>query len=211
MNFRNLFDNYLKNVPTLGYVLQKHLNNYQIDHIAHRSLNYFDILKYYQNKKYKLQKDEYLFKDMNVKAMWLKNNSLIIPRVFISQYVGDLPNNLTINSKKDYENIYNHSQYLAWTLIHGNAINHIALTHNNIEQLFDNIKRDPELSLATDLQYSKDNKLIQFSLQADKIKHKFGNGDEELLPGYFVEFIQRLDNRDGFEVSNASKIFNSTN
>jgi 4-hydroxyphenylpyruvate dioxygenase-like putative hemolysin len=99
---------------------------------------------------------------------------------------------------------------LAWTLIHGNAINHIALTHDNIEQLFNNIRKDPKLNLATELQYSEDKKLMQFSLEADKIKYEFRNGDVDFLPGYFIEFIQRIDDRDGFEVSNASKIFDST-
>lgn len=210
MNFKNLFDNYLKNVPTLGHVLQKHISNYHIDHLAHRSLNYYDIIKYYKSRHFILQKDEYLFKNINVKAMWLKNTNDVIPRIFASQYIGSLPDDLSINSKKEYEDIYNHSQYLAWTLIHGNAINHIALTHDNIERLFNNIRKDDKLTLATELQYSQDQKLIQFSLEADKIKYKFRNGDGEYVPGYFIEFIQRIDNRDGFETSNASNIFDST-
>jgi 4-hydroxyphenylpyruvate dioxygenase-like putative hemolysin len=44
---------------------------------------------------------------------------------------------------------------------------------------------------------------------ADKIKYKFIDGEYE-VPRSFVEFVERRNNREGFENNNASKIFNST-
>ena len=60
------------------------------------------------------------------------------------------------------------------------------------------------------IEVSRDGKLLQASTVADKISYKFEDGNVHLVPYTFVEFIQRIDGREGFETKNAARIFTST-
>ena len=61
---------------------------------------------------------------------------------------------------------------------------------------------------------SADGKLLQSSSVAKTIQAKFplANGTKQYhaIAGSYVEFAERIDGRDGFEVGNADKIFEST-
>ena len=209
-----LFKKYIANTPSFSYVTTKYRLD-KIDHIAHRSLDMSYLRKYYLDNGFTLKNDTYNFSRFNVTATWLKSaeptlraDKSIPYRVFLSQYRGkEVP---IINSYKDYRDLSEKNQYLAWTLLHGSDINHLALQVKNIEYFLFNLKKDPRCTIGADLQVSKDGKLKQFSLQADKIEYKFPDGTYYRVPYTFVEFIERIDERDGFEGDNADKIFDST-
>ena len=61
---------------------------------------------------------------------------------------------------------------------------------------------------------SEDKKLLQSSTVAEQMLAEFPHDDQStgshLIAGSYVEFAQRIDGRDGFEVGNADKIFEST-
>jgi 4-hydroxyphenylpyruvate dioxygenase-like putative hemolysin len=118
--------------------------------------------------------------------------------------------NLKMATPQEYDQLQARNQYLGWTLIHGEAINHVALVTPNIENFYSQLQLDPQVNIATGLQVSQDRKLKQFSLQADQILHTFPNGEIRSVPAYFVEFIERINGREGFEVGNARQIFKST-
>jgi 4-hydroxyphenylpyruvate dioxygenase-like putative hemolysin len=202
---------YIKQTPSL-YKLASKYKLINIDHIAHRCLRMNDMIKLihkYKKLDYILQTTQYSFHELNVKAIWLHKTNAIIPRIFISSYQGDnipnIPNNIN-----EYYQIQSDNQYLAWTLLHGTRLNHIALSSNHIEHLYESIKKDNDFNLATTLQTSQDGDLLQFSLESDKIQYTFANKSTQSIPGCFVELIERRNNREGFEANNATKIFEST-
>ena len=213
MDLPKLLNKYYTLTPSFLYVTNKYLNNnYTIDHIAQRCVN-SSLLLHYQRNNFILQPDVYNFPRFNVQANWLKpinignTHECLNFRIFISHYKQKCISK--IFTYKDYLDIYEKNQYLAWTLLHKNDINHIAINVNDIEGFYEKLKDDCRLKISTDNQISKDKKLKQFSLQADKLRYNFSNGTYE-VPYTFVEFIQRIDNRDGFESENADKIFDST-
>jgi 4-hydroxyphenylpyruvate dioxygenase-like putative hemolysin len=145
---------------------------------------------------------------MNVEATWLKSNCF---RVFLSQYRGD--NNFKINSFEEYKKVQRENDYVAWTLLHNDDINHVAIQVEDIEDIIKNIRQDGTIMLNNEnnpIEISTDGKLLQASTVADKIGYKFVNGEVHLVPYTFVEFIQRIDGREGFETRNAARIFTST-
>ncbi len=84
---------------------------------------------------------------------------------------------------------------------------------DDIEEIIAKIKKDATITLNNEdnpIQVSSDKKLLQASTIADKISYKFPNGEIHLVPYTFVEFIQRKDNREGFETTNAATILKST-
>jgi len=87
----------------------------------------------------------------------------------------------------------------------------LAIQTTNIQKLYDDMKKDKNIEIANDIQQSEDKKLLQFSLKADDIKYNFKSGETEIIPGYFVELIERIDDREGFDTNNANTIFDSTN
>lgn len=214
MDLTKFLNKYYTLTPSFLYVTNKYFNNnYSIDHIAQRTLNSSLLLQYYQRNNFTLQPDIYNFPRFNVQSNWLKQKNpnnisdCLNFRIFLSQYKEKCVGK--IFTYKDYLDIYEKNQYLAWTLLHKNDINHIAITVNDIEGFYKKLKEDCRIKISTNIQISKDKKLKQFSLQADKIRYNFTNGTYE-VPYTFMEFIQRIDNRDGFESENADKIFDST-
>ena len=120
-------------------------NNYKIDHFAYRTFDISDITHNYQS--YIMEKDRYKFNN-NVSARWLSKKNE--PSIFVSQYDGILADKKLINTSinlgklsyyinceqiKDYEYykcINNYDQYLSWTLLFRNKINHIAFLVDDI-------------------------------------------------------------------------------
>ncbi len=124
---------------------------------------------------------------------------------------------------EDYEYVLNESEYAAWVLYNRYYLNHFTITiqtlkkgYNTIE-LFNHFLESIGIKLNASggkIKCSKDKKLIQSSTVAKTITTKFPhkNGQEQYhdIAGSYVEFAERINNRDGFEVGNADKIFEST-
>jgi 4-hydroxyphenylpyruvate dioxygenase-like putative hemolysin len=210
MNLPTLISKYIELTPTFSYIKKKFFNNnIQIDHIAHRSFNYKPLVDFYIRNSFYKMNDIYLFPNMNVTATWLKSNDY---RVFVSQYEGKQQFN--INTYDDYLQIKLKNDYVAWTLLHQNDINHIAITVTDIQEIINKIKMDGTIQLNNEDQpitISKDGNLLQASTIADKILYKFPDNSSHLVPYSFVEFVERKNGRDGFESANAAQIFKSTN
>jgi hypothetical protein len=210
MNLLEKITKYYQHTPSFHYVKQRFFANKEIrfDHVAHRSLCYLPILRYYSSLQFEVQKDQYQFPHMKVHATWMKHPSF---RVFLSQYEDYAFQD--IKSYQDYERIQKQNDYLAWTLLHRDDINHVAIQVDNLDEMIESIKRDGHLRLnhpEHPIEESADGKLRQASTVADKIMYHFRNGDKKEVPYAFVEFIERKEGREGFETKNASKIFTST-
>lgn len=195
---------------------------HKIDHIAFRSLNKNENI--FDDKCIK-QNDNYYFSEYNVEAEWYKVP--IYNRIFNSYYLNNtnlydintIINKIFIENKRfgdlftynDYIQIYRLNQYLAWTLLHRNDINHIALEIDNIYDFTNRLIKDKyDINIVNNKIYNVlyDKKIIQTSIKAEYMYYKFINGIYK-IPYTFVEFIQRLDNRDGFDNQNANKIIYS--
>lgn len=210
MNFLDKLTKYYQHTPSFHYVQRRFFPKTQLiyDHVAHRSFGYTPILAHYASLGFKQQHDFYHFPHMNVHAIWLKHPSF---RVFLSQY--EEPVYQQIKSYADYERIQKQNDYLAWTLLHKDDINHIAIQVPNLEEMLDKIKRDGHLQLnnpAKPIEESADGNLRQASTVADKLVYTFPNGELRMVPYAFVEFVERRNGREGFETKNAAQIFTST-
>jgi len=134
----------------------------------------------------------------------------------------------------DYQALAKESEYAAWTLVNGYALNHTTVSVHRLGTL-DNIKKlndflqENGIKLNSEggiLKVSPDGGLQQSSSVADTITFTFSGGEVEKVPASYIEFAQRLilpihsdlkaheihewHRRDGFEVGNADKIFEST-
>jgi len=162
----------------------------------------------------------------------------------------------------EYAKIEKLSEYASWTLLHGYAVNHVAVSVFQLCKMYpetqvkdlDAVRACLESNASTArakwnlsgggmIKLSPDGLLAQSSLMAEPCKiplhksrvtssDKFGLAKREdfykeyMLPGSYLEFVVRLptpenknkpfeelveaDLRDGFETSNADKIFDST-
>ncbi|KAK9790350.1 hypothetical protein WJX73_010110 [Symbiochloris irregularis] len=136
----------------------------------------------------------------------------------------------------DFELLAKESEYAAWTLINGYALNHATVAVHRMRGLSDGIAglvedlRQQGFDLNEEggtLKVSPDNLLVQAATQADQVDFTFRDGEQGTVPGSYIEFAQRkrlpqynelpdaqvsdAHLRDGFEASNADKIFHSTN
>lgn len=213
--FFSQFNKYTKLTPTFRYVKKFLFNKkVKIDHIAHRSFNYQPLKTFYCQNNFVVQRDRYVFNNIKTTAIWLKSLNPHSFRIFLSQYEGDERcKDIKINSYQDYKIIQQGNDYVAWTLLHKNDINHVAIEVDDIEEIIEKVKKDGTIQLNNEdnpIAKSKDGKLLQASTVADKILYEFPNGETRLVPYTFVEFIERKDGREGFETKNATKIFTST-
>eukprot|EP00741_Cyanophora_paradoxa_P025099 tig00000342_g24227.t1 len=134
----------------------------------------------------------------------------------------------------DYEALNAESEYASWTLVNAYAFNHITVAvhlmrqYNSLEKLSAFLKEKGFLlnNSAGEIKTSEDGLLKQSSTVADKVSMRFAGGEERVIPGSYIEFAERLvlpkfariapadireeHRRDGFEVANADKIFEST-
>lgn len=135
----------------------------------------------------------------------------------------------------EFQQLARESEYAAWTLVNGYALNHVTIsTHRlkshlrkigNLNQFIEQngFKLNSEGGV---LKVSPDGLLLQSSTVADSTSFQFSDGTVESVPRCYIEFAERLvlhefknipenevkeyHRRDGFEVGNADKIFEST-
>lgn len=225
-NLNDLFCQYVSETRTFTTILSNYAEYIKgFDHIAFRALSNNETLK--ESSNLILQPTKFAFDKYNAKAEWYKTDNKF-KRIFMSHYNGfSTDNNLTfeekqlvaniMNNKKpltynDYIIIHNKNQYLAWTLVHQNKINHVALEVYNIKELTEQLINDGfKMNKVNDQIYNigLNGKLVQTSIVADKITHKFADGEYQ-IPASFVEFVQRIDDIDGFDNDNANNIVLST-
>lgn len=135
----------------------------------------------------------------------------------------------------DFQVLSRESEYAAWTLVNGYALNHTTIsTHCLISDIrsinkFNKFVEDNGFKLNSEggiLKVSPDGLLQQSSTVADSALFTFADGITESIPRSYIEFAERLvlpqfkdlpndevnehHRRDGFEVGNADKIFEST-
>lgn len=138
-------------------------------------------------------------------------------------------------SHSEFQQLARESEYAAWTLVNGYALNHVTISAHRLKPPLDNINslnhfiQDKGFKLNSEggtLKVSPDGLLLQSSTVADSIPFEFSDGIKESVPCSYIEFAQRLvlpqykdlpqdeveevHRRDGFEVGNADKIFEST-
>ncbi|TYG85460.1 hypothetical protein ES288_A13G056000v1 [Gossypium darwinii] len=135
----------------------------------------------------------------------------------------------------EFQQLAGESEYAAWTLVNGYALNHVTISTHRLKSNLRNIKSLNEFiekngfKLNSDggvLKVSPDGLLLQSSTVADSMPFSFSDGVDESVPCSYIEFAERLvlpqyknlseseikesHRRDGFEVGNADKIFEST-
>lgn len=135
----------------------------------------------------------------------------------------------------EFQQLARESEYAAWTLVNGYAVNHVTISTHRLKSHLRNIKNLNKyiekngFSLNSEggiLKVSPDGLLLQSSTVADSILFQFSEGIKESVPCSYIEFAERLvlpqfqslpekevkefHRRDGFEVGNADKIFEST-
>ncbi|KAG0500506.1 hypothetical protein HPP92_000578 [Vanilla planifolia] len=138
-------------------------------------------------------------------------------------------------SYTDFQELSRESEYAAWTLVNGYVVNHVTISAHRLKTKIGNIKslnqfiQDQGFKLNSEggiLKVSPDGLLLQSSTVADSTLFNFADGVIESVPCSYIEFAERLvlpqykniskeeikesHRRDGFEVGNADKIFEST-
>ncbi|XP_038713898.1 uncharacterized protein LOC120007620 isoform X2 [Tripterygium wilfordii] len=135
----------------------------------------------------------------------------------------------------EFQQLARESEYAAWTLVNGYAVNHVTISAHRLKSHLRSIKNlnqfieERGFQLNSEggvLKVSPDGFLLQSSTVADSISFQFFDGVIESVPCSYIEFAERLvlpqyknlpekevkefHRRDGFEVGNADKIFEST-
>ncbi|KAG9140194.1 hypothetical protein Leryth_021753 [Lithospermum erythrorhizon] len=135
----------------------------------------------------------------------------------------------------EFQQLARESEYAAWTVVNGYALNHLTISTHQLRSKLRNIKNlnkyieDNGFKLNSEggmLKVSPDGLLLQSSTVADSVSFQFSDGITESVPSSYIEFAERLilpqfqdlpekevkefHRRDGFEVGNADKIFEST-
>ncbi|KAF3326918.1 hypothetical protein FCM35_KLT08548 [Carex littledalei] len=138
-------------------------------------------------------------------------------------------------SFSDYQVLSRESEYAAWTLVNGYALNHVTISTHRLKsdirriQTLNKFIEDSGFKLNSEggiLKVSPDGLLQQSSTVADSISFTFADGKTDRVPCSYIEFAERLPlplfknlpdeelkeshRREGFEVGNADKIFEST-
>jgi len=136
----------------------------------------------------------------------------------------------------DYKALEEESEYAAWVLIHGYALNHTTVAVHRLKGLVGGIElvnaklKEKGLELNTqggEVKVSADGLLLQSSTIADTIEYEFADTEEAaIVPASYIEMaerkvlpeyahlnadeIQEFHRRDGFETASADRIFEST-
>ncbi|RYR59766.1 hypothetical protein Ahy_A05g025738 isoform B [Arachis hypogaea] len=151
-------------------------------------------------------------------------------------------------SYSEFQQLASESEYAAWTLVNGHALNHVTISAHRLKTELRDIKNlnrfieESGFRLNSEggvLKVSPDGLLLQSSTVADSMPFQFSDGATESVPCSYIEFAERLvlpqyknlpaielgnadlkiklmeqvkefHRRDGFEVGNADKIFEST-
>ena len=138
-------------------------------------------------------------------------------------------------SLKDYELLLSESEYAAWVIYNRYYLNHYTISvhdlpnpYNKLES-FNEFLSDIGIKLNTSggiIKTSKDQLLRQSSSVANTVRANFTKGNIKKIAGSYVEFaersplpefrnlnsnkLKREHRREGFETSNADRIFEST-
>lgn len=138
-------------------------------------------------------------------------------------------------SLSDYQTLLNESEYAAWVIYNRYYLNHFTISVHNLHDglntvaSFNEFLENNGIKLNTaggKIKTSPDGGLIQSATVAEMIEAEFQNNEKFTISGSYVEFaerkilpeyldlpseqISRKHRRDGFEASNADKIFEST-
>ncbi|MFO0944036.1 MAG: DUF1338 domain-containing protein [Pirellulales bacterium] len=142
-------------------------------------------------------------------------------------------------SWRDYERLLEESEYAAWVIYNRYYLNHFTISVHNLPRPWNTIDRFNQFVESIGVQLndaggkiktSPDGLLIQSSSVAQLVEAEFvecdGSNSVHTIAGSYVEFaerralpefeampeveLQRKHRRDGFEASNADKIFEST-
>lgn len=151
--------------------------------------------------------------DIHKHAIWFKNEDFKVPRIFLSRgyatlYHEEIINSERYNLKKKIKKLKKlGDDYVPWTFLFDDEINHLAIdmsVYENFEETIEKMANDLQLEMNDQnglFQVSEDKKLIQCSTKADL----YGK-----YPKNYIEFVKRIDGREGFEGGNAYSIFKST-
>ncbi len=148
---------------------------------------------------------------------------------FLSKPLWNLP---TVD---DYNNLLKESEYASWVIYNRYYLNHYTISVHELSKNYNTLKKFNKFLIGLNIKLndsggvikkSKDGLLLQSSSVANKVMANFANNETKLISGSYVEFAERrilpeflklpLDKitpehrRDGFEASNADKIFEST-
>ena len=141
----------------------------------------------------------------------------------------------TLPSKQDYLGLLAESEYAAWVIYNRYYLNHYTISVHalkdgyNTIQVFDDFVEALGIQLNTSggkIKTSADGLLLQSSTMAQMQEATFAAGEILTIAGSYVEFaerrvlqefqnlplkeVQAYHRRDGFEINNADKIFEST-
>ena len=148
---------------------------------------------------------------------------------FLSKPLWSLP------SLNDFKNLLKESEYASWVIYNRYYLNHYTISVHELIKGFNTLKKFnkflEKLNIKLNnsggvIKKSKDGLLLQSSTIANKVKAKFLNNETFMISGSYVEFAERKvfpefknlpiediepkHRREGFEASNADKIFEST-
>ncbi len=140
-------------------------------------------------------------------------------------------------SYNDYKMLLNESEYAAWVIYNRYYLNHFTVSVHNLPEPYCDLVNYNKFLLNSGfklndskgyIKTSKDGLLRQSSTVSELVDavfvDEFGNNEVHQIAGSYVEFAERLPleqykhleilerhhRRDGFEVANADKIFEST-
>ena len=145
---------------------------------------------------------------------------------FLSKPLWSLP------SLNDYNDLLNETEYGSWVIYNRYYLNHYTISVHELIDQYNTLEKFnvfvTKIGIKLNdsggvIKESKDGLLLQSSSVANKVKADFIDGNS-LISGSYVEFAERkilpkyrdikkikpIHRRDGFEVSNADKIFEST-
>mmetsp|Transcript_5244 Transcript_5244/g.32992 ORF Transcript_5244/g.32992 Transcript_5244/m.32992 type:complete len:293 (-) Transcript_5244:2101-2979(-) len=135
---------------------------------------------------------------------------------------------------QEYEMVCQESEYAAWVMVHGYAVNHVAIAvhrlpkQRSLEEVNELLEEHgiPLNIAGGKIKTSNDGLLLQTAAMADQSIYEFADGASHVA-GSYIEFAERkilpeykylksketeeCHRRDGFEVGNADRIFESTN
>lgn len=133
----------------------------------------------------------------------------------------------------DYQQLLEESEYAAWVIYNRYYLNHFTIAVHNLPSPYNSIPKFNELlhqahislnNSGGEIKISPDELLWQSSSVAALVDATFADGDVHPIAGSYVEFAERkvkpefraiqnperCHRREGFEASNADKIFEST-
>src|SRR5690606_35816582 len=103
-------------------------------------------------------------------------------------------------SASDYHRLADESEYAAWVIYNRYYLNHYTLAVHNFRDGYHTIPAFNEFlerngivlnSSGGKIKVSEDGGLIQSSTMAGKLKATFSGGEEQWIPGSYVEFAER--------------------